>query len=852
VELPDEVALVRQAEDRAHRKGQRSAVNVYFLCARNTCDDKRWQRLNQSLCQITQVHDGLPDGGPGGGGGGAAAGSGGGGGSGGGAAAAAAAAVAAGRPALGLGLVVDRVLEVAPGGADGAAALGLPTQAPAATQAGATPPPAATPPGQAAAAAGGATPAGGDSEPRPSQIDTPLSGADQGAAAAAPAAPSTPPPGAAAGRTPAGGGAATGGAGGAGATPCDPIDLTADSPERQPPTSSARRRQASSQQQPGSQSLPPQAGSQRAVPRGPAANQGRVASALGAAAAQPGGAPAPEVWFEVSPFTSRLHFHLAADGGCPLGLSLPLELLTLQREGCSPMVEEIIRKWPQPAAAGPQQQQAAGEERQRQQQDQQQQEERRAAAHKELGQQQQQQQEPEPGGAAAAAGGEEAQVPRPQPQLSQPAAAATPLADALAAALSSGAGGSSNGRRPSRGSARSALCSLLSPPLPLGPRAAPSQQPEQQQGQPEQPDEQGEHDQGQPVGPASSRQEGTCAEGQPQQEGDALEPPGAGGGSAVKRRRVSRAGSAAGTPGFVAATPLGDGAAGAAVGMAAAEAATPGVVAATPLGADAAAPPSSCSKRQRPAAAAGPPSVAAAAAAADPAAAAAFAAELPPDPPRGPPCRGVAGFMGPIGVVAPAAPLARGQLEELVAEARAFAGDWGELRPVTRNRLHGRVLPSSLQDAVEAISAAAASAGALGVGTDRYLLPMEARSLPDGVVLREVAVRYPGARRPLARYRQPFVEATGVRLCLHCLKEVPDCEAPADAVLEGGVDLFCGLDCERAYYIKSSSGGCGLMALGFGLLGGARDWLQCALLCLPKVWEWGAATGRPSFSCPPP
>lgn len=57
VELPNEVALVRQAEDRAHRKGQRKAVNVYFLCAKGTCDDRRWQHLNNSLSQITQVSD---------------------------------------------------------------------------------------------------------------------------------------------------------------------------------------------------------------------------------------------------------------------------------------------------------------------------------------------------------------------------------------------------------------------------------------------------------------------------------------------------------------------------------------------------------------------------------------------------------------------------------------------------------------------------------------------------------------------------------------------------------------------------------------------------------------------------
>ena len=58
VELPDEVALVRQAEDRAHRHGQRRAVNVYFLIARGTSDERRWQLLDRSLERVTAVHDG--------------------------------------------------------------------------------------------------------------------------------------------------------------------------------------------------------------------------------------------------------------------------------------------------------------------------------------------------------------------------------------------------------------------------------------------------------------------------------------------------------------------------------------------------------------------------------------------------------------------------------------------------------------------------------------------------------------------------------------------------------------------------------------------------------------------------
>ncbi|KAK9843831.1 hypothetical protein WJX81_008228 [Elliptochloris bilobata] len=57
-ELPDEVALVRQAEDRAHRHGQRRAVNVYFLIARGTSDERRWQLLDRSLERVTAVHDG--------------------------------------------------------------------------------------------------------------------------------------------------------------------------------------------------------------------------------------------------------------------------------------------------------------------------------------------------------------------------------------------------------------------------------------------------------------------------------------------------------------------------------------------------------------------------------------------------------------------------------------------------------------------------------------------------------------------------------------------------------------------------------------------------------------------------
>ena len=44
----------------------------------------------------------------------------------------------------------------------------------------------------------------------------------------------------------------------------------------------------------------------------------------------------PQVWFEVSAHTNRVHFHAAADGSAPLGLSLPLELLQLAAQAEPP------------------------------------------------------------------------------------------------------------------------------------------------------------------------------------------------------------------------------------------------------------------------------------------------------------------------------------------------------------------------------------------------------------------------------------------------------------------------------------------------------------------------------------
>jgi hypothetical protein len=73
VELPAEVSMVRQAEDRAHRQGAARPVNVFFLCARGTVDERHWQRLSASLARVEAMLDGDGAGGGGAGGGGAGA-----------------------------------------------------------------------------------------------------------------------------------------------------------------------------------------------------------------------------------------------------------------------------------------------------------------------------------------------------------------------------------------------------------------------------------------------------------------------------------------------------------------------------------------------------------------------------------------------------------------------------------------------------------------------------------------------------------------------------------------------------------------------------------------------------------
>lgn len=61
LELPQTPSHMSQAEDRAHRRGQTKAVNVYFFCAKDTLDESRWYYLNKSLQRVSSTTDGKYD-----------------------------------------------------------------------------------------------------------------------------------------------------------------------------------------------------------------------------------------------------------------------------------------------------------------------------------------------------------------------------------------------------------------------------------------------------------------------------------------------------------------------------------------------------------------------------------------------------------------------------------------------------------------------------------------------------------------------------------------------------------------------------------------------------------------------
>ncbi|KAH7652406.1 DNA helicase protein [Dioscorea alata] len=61
LELPKSASEMLQAEDRAHRRGQNNAVNIYIFCAKDTSDESRWLQLNKSLFRVSSVINGKVD-----------------------------------------------------------------------------------------------------------------------------------------------------------------------------------------------------------------------------------------------------------------------------------------------------------------------------------------------------------------------------------------------------------------------------------------------------------------------------------------------------------------------------------------------------------------------------------------------------------------------------------------------------------------------------------------------------------------------------------------------------------------------------------------------------------------------
>ncbi|XP_047314227.1 DNA annealing helicase and endonuclease ZRANB3-like isoform X1 [Impatiens glandulifera] len=58
LELPLSPSIMLQAEDRAHRRGQTKAVNIYIFCANDTSDLACWRSLNKSLNRVSSTVDG--------------------------------------------------------------------------------------------------------------------------------------------------------------------------------------------------------------------------------------------------------------------------------------------------------------------------------------------------------------------------------------------------------------------------------------------------------------------------------------------------------------------------------------------------------------------------------------------------------------------------------------------------------------------------------------------------------------------------------------------------------------------------------------------------------------------------
>jgi hypothetical protein len=109
----------------------------------------------------------------------------------------------------------------------------------------------------------------------------------------------------------------------------------------------------------------------------------------------------------------------------------------------------------------------------------------------------------------------------------------------------------------------------------------------------------------------------------------------------------------------------------------------------------------------------------------------------------------------------------------------------------------------------------------------------------------QVTVHYPQGRQQLVTYRQAFTSPTS-RHCCNCFRLVEGCCLPQDAVLQGSLDLFCSLDCERLFFIKNSSSEwltAGLKAVAEGLVVSFRSLRQLMMrlaykrhACMGVMW----------------
>ena len=51
--------MLNQAEDRAHRIGQKNSVNIYYMHGRGTIDDQIFQLLNDKSLVTSDITDGF-------------------------------------------------------------------------------------------------------------------------------------------------------------------------------------------------------------------------------------------------------------------------------------------------------------------------------------------------------------------------------------------------------------------------------------------------------------------------------------------------------------------------------------------------------------------------------------------------------------------------------------------------------------------------------------------------------------------------------------------------------------------------------------------------------------------------